>query len=434
MADIKVSFHPSQMEVFEDPSRFKIVIAGRRFGKTYYMVRDLGIHVMMTHDAQGRDLRDFPVYYVAPTRDNAKRNTWRHFKNFLLPVTSKVYEKDLIIRLNNGRELYLHGAAEPDALRGDALHRVGLDEFADMKTEVWEEVTRPMLTDLQGGAVFIGSRKPACNLQRLATDMRGKEDWATFRFDSLDNPFMPSGEIESAKRDMSTRAFMQEYMGSGKFEGGEVFEFEHFDNHFDEAPVGGMTYVTMDPMGFKVTGQGQRRRVRESRDYHAIACVTVDKDHWYVHEIKYGHWDTREASLQFILALRKYRPAACGIEEGALKQAMTWHLDDLMKKYGVFASIQPLKHGNQNKQNRIRWALEGRFEKGNVSFNKLGYSGAAGSYLTVLREQALNFPNPLEHDDLLDALAYVDQLAVPNYMDPADQASDYWNPDDWSLF
>ena len=99
MPDLEVSFHKPQMEVYQNPARFKVVIAGRRFGKTYYMVRDLGIAVCQLQDEKGHDLRDFPVYYVAPTRDNAKRNTWRHFKNFLRPVIAKTYEKDQSKRL-----------------------------------------------------------------------------------------------------------------------------------------------------------------------------------------------------------------------------------------------------------------------------------------------------------------------------------------------
>lgn len=432
-ATINVSFHDHQLKVWHDPARFKVVIAGRRFGKTYYMVRDLGVHAMMTHDAQGRDLKDFPVYYVAPTRDNAKRNTWRHFKNFLHPVTAKVYEKDLIIRLTNGRELLLHGADNPDALRGDALHRVGLDEYADMKTEVWEEVVSPMLADVQGGAVFIGTRKPACNLQRLATDMRDEPDWSVFRFDSTDNPFLAREEIEAAKRRMSKRAFIQEFLGSGKFEGGEIFQFEHFEKRFTTPPAGN-TYIAMDPAGFKSTGAGQRRRVRSSSDYHAIAVVTTHRDQWYVRTIEYGHWDTREAALKLVLAIRKYRPASVGIEQGALKEALQYPLEDLMKKYGIYRNIVPLRHRNESKQNRIRWALEGRLEKGLVHF-------AEGPYVDVLRDEALNFPNPLEHDDLLDALAYIDQLADTNYVDPDNSSEDYadansvgyYGPAAWSI-
>lgn len=426
MATIDIKFHRGQGQVWNSPARFKVVLAGRRFGKTYYIVRDLSINAMKTHDEEGRDLKDFPVYYVAPTRDNAKRNTWRHFKNFLSPVTEKVYEKDLIIRLNNGRELYLHGADNPDALRGDALHRVGLDEFADMKEEVWGEVVRPMLADVRGGAVFIGTRKPGCNLQRLAREHEGDSEWEAFRFDTSDNPFIDKREIESARRGLSKRQFIQEFKGSGAFESGEVFTMEHFDQTHKHVPSAGMTHIAMDPAGFKTSGQGQRRRVRSGSDYHAIAVVTCNGARWYVREIDYGHWDTREAATHLMAAARKYRPFSVGIEQGSLKNAMAPYLEDLQKRYGLFLNIFPLRHGGQQKAERIRWALEGRFEKNLISFEP-------GQYLGVLRDEAMNFPNPLEHDDLLDALAYIDQLADPLYIEEGSEYQDYWNPDEWEL-
>ena len=425
MTTLDVSFHKGQGEVWSSPARFKVVIAGRRFGKTYYVVRDLGVNLLKSEDERGRDLKDFPIYYIAPTRDNAKRNTWRHFKNFLAPVIQKVYEKDLIIRVINGRELFLHGAENEDALRGDGLHRVGLDEFANMKEEVWGEVVRPMLNDVLGGAVFIGTRKPSCNLQRLANDHKNDEDWKIFRFDTLDNPFISSEEIEKARKDLSKRQFIQEYRGSGAFESGEVFTMEHFDKVVDQVPPG-MTYIAMDPAGFRKEGQGKRRRIRSSHDYHAIAVVTVAGMNWYVREIDYGHWDTREAALRLLTAVRKYHPMKVGIEGGALKNAMGPYLQDMQRQLGIYVNIEALTHGGQKKAERIRWALEGRFEKGRMHFEP-------GSYLGVLQDEAMNFPNPLEHDDLLDALAYIDQLADSIYIDPGMAVQDYWNPEEWEL-
>lgn len=425
MTDISVDFHDGQGMVWNSPARFKVVMAGRRYGKTYYMVRDLSINVLKTEE-NGRSLRDFPVYYVAPTRDNAKRNTWRHFKNFLAPVTDRVYEKDLIIRVINGRELYLHGADSPDSLRGDALHRVGLDEFADMKEEVWGEVIRPMLADVKGGAVFIGTRKPACNLQRLAESMRNEPDWEVFRFDSYDNPFIDKDEIDAARRILSKRQFIQEFRGSGAFESGEVFTMEHFDRKVDVVPPQAWTYIAMDPAGFKTSGQGPRRRIRSSSDYHAIAVVSVFMGKWYVRDIDYGHWDTREAATHLLQACRKYQPMKVGIERGALANAMGPYLTDLQRKFGIYVNIEPLTHGGQQKAERIRWALEGRFEKGNIAFTP-------GEYLKVLRDEAMNFPNPLEHDDLLDALAYIDQLVDQGYTNIEDSVQDYWNPEEWEL-
>ena len=79
-----------------------------------------------------------------------------------------------------------------------------------------------------------------------------------------------------------------------------------------------------------------------------------------------------------------------------------------MKKSQVFFRIEELTHGNKKKTDRIVWALQGRFEHGNLKLNK-------GSWNTQFLDQLFQFPNPLVHDDLIDALAYIDQLADTAY-------------------
>ena len=82
---------------------------------------------------------------------------------------------------------------------------------------------------------------------------------------------------------------------------------------------------------------------------------------------------------------------------------------DNMKRLNVFPAIAECTHGSKNKQGRIEWALQGRLEQGRLTFKD-------GAYIKKFREQAADFPNPMAHDDMLDALAYVDQVAVANYM------------------
>ena len=48
--------------------------------------------------------------------------------------------------------------------------------------------------------------------------------------------------------------------------------------------------------------------------------------------------------------------------------------------------------------------MQGRIEQGMLKFNK-------GPWNTLLLDQLFQFPNPLVHDDLIDSLAYIDQMA-----------------------
>jgi predicted phage terminase large subunit-like protein len=104
----------------------------------------------------------------------------------------------------------------------------------------------------------------------------------------------------------------------------------------------------------------------------------------------------------------KYQPSAVGIEKGSLKNAVLPYLSDAMRKNNIFFRIDDVTHGNQKKTERIVWALQGRFEHGKITLNY-------GSWNNEFIDQLTNFPNAQLHDDLVDALAYVDQLAVINY-------------------
>jgi phage terminase large subunit-like protein len=93
-----------------------------------------------------------------------------------------------------------------------------------------------------------------------------------------------------------------------------------------------------------------------------------------------------------------------GIEKGALKNAVLPYLSDIMKKNNRFFRIDELTHGNKKKTDRIVWALQGRFEHGAITLNK-------GEWNTEFLDELFQFPNQLVHDDLIDSLAYIDQLA-----------------------
>ena len=103
-------------------------------------------------------------------------------------------------------------------------------------------------------------------------------------------------------------------------------------------------------------------------------------------------------------AVRDYQPIAVGIEKGALKNAVHPYLSDLMKKNQRFFRVDELTHGNKKKTDRIVWALQGRFEHGTIVLNK-------GKWNTQFLDELFQFPNQMVHDDLIDSLAYIDQLA-----------------------
>ncbi len=114
----------------------------------------------------------------------------------------------------------------------------------------------------------------------------------------------------------------------------------------------------------------------------------------------------------------KYKPVTVAIEKGALKNAVSPYLMDLMKAKQRFFRIDEVTHGNQRKTDRIIWALQGRFENGAITLNR-------GEWNNEFLDQIFQFPSPLTHDDLIDSLAYIDQIAKTAYFFEVEDDNDF---------
>jgi hypothetical protein len=409
--ELLFNLHPPQLQIFESPARFKVCAAGRRFGKSYLSAVTLLIEGLKNKNDQGYDLgEDIVVYYVAPTFQQGKDIMWKLIKGLGEGVIKQTLENTGVIKLINGREIHIKGSDRPDTLRGVGLSYIVLDEYADMKPQVWEEILSPTLADVEGGALFIGTPKGKNHFYELLKQGERDEEWDCFEFKSMDNPFIPLKEIEKQKGRLSADVFRQEFEASFNVGGGAVFQPDMFTT-IHEAPEGGNYYIAVDPAGFGDTTKKSKSKLARL-DQHAIAIVKVGEYGWHVEDVQVGRWDVRETSIKIIKAYQKYRPMKLGIEGGSLKNAIMPYLTDQMRRLNIYFTPIELTHGGQRKIDRVTWALQGRLEHGRVSFT-------AGHYLTQLVEQALDFPNPLTHDDMLDALAYIDQIAVTSYIDNA---------------
>ena len=194
-----------QTDIFVDESRFKVVVAGRRFGKTFLSAAEL---LRSALSAPNRN-----SWYVAPTYKSAKEIAWSMLVS-AIPVEyiRKTNETSLTLELINGSLISLKGAEKPDNLRGRALDFVVLDEFADMRKEAWYEVIRPSLSDRQGTALFIGTPKGRNHFYDLWTKgVDGDESWQSFQYTTLQGGNVPAEEITAARKDLDERTFQQEY-------------------------------------------------------------------------------------------------------------------------------------------------------------------------------------------------------------------------------
>jgi hypothetical protein len=126
----------------------------RRAGKTVLAIN----HIIKM--ALKNNRIDCRYAYIAPFLKQAKLISWDYFRRFCAVIPGVVVrEGDLIIELPNGSKLYIFGADNPDALRGTYLDGCVLDEYAQIKPEVFSEIIRPALSDRNGWCLFMGTPK-----------------------------------------------------------------------------------------------------------------------------------------------------------------------------------------------------------------------------------------------------------------------------------
>jgi len=163
-----------QKQVINADSRFRVLITGRRFGKTYLAINELAKFASKSNQK---------VWYVAPTYRQAKQICWIELKDKLIQHkwVKNVNNSDLTITLKNNSKITLRGADNEQSLRGVGLNFIVLDEFADIHKEAWYEVLRPTLSDTHGHALFCGSPRGFGNWSyELFKQGETNKDWQSF--------------------------------------------------------------------------------------------------------------------------------------------------------------------------------------------------------------------------------------------------------------
>jgi hypothetical protein len=195
-----------QWTVFNSDARFRVLVAGRRFGKTYLSL----VELCRAAWARGR-----MAWYVAPTYKQAKRIAWKPLKQMTKPYwASQPHETDLRIELITGGTICLRGADNYDSLRGDGLDFLILDEYASIDRGAWPEVLRPSLADREGKALFIGTPHGYDHFYDLYQKADNQPNWARFQFTTEQGGNVSMTELESATHELDARTYRQEFQAS----------------------------------------------------------------------------------------------------------------------------------------------------------------------------------------------------------------------------
>ena len=215
---MKITLTKPQLKVSSSQARFRVLISGRRFGKTYLAVTE-----MMKYASKPNQR----IWYVAPTFKMAKDICWSALKEMLNMFNwiEDINETTMTITIRQSNStISLKGADNYDSLRGTGLDFLILDEFADIDKRTWFEVLRASIADRLGHVLMCGTPKGYGNWS-YEMYLKGKQDkeWESFQFTTIDGGMVAKSEVEQAKQDLDQRTFRQEFEGTFENYAGSIY-------------------------------------------------------------------------------------------------------------------------------------------------------------------------------------------------------------------
>lgn len=221
---------PAQAKIISDTHRFRVVVCGRKFGKT-----TLNAEELVANAISGNDRR---VMYVAPTLGVARQLMWERLKKYGASIKENDSRLEMKVKTPYGGEshIFLGSWEKIELYRGDEFDFIEFDEVQEYRGfwVGWNEAMRPTLTPRKGGAMFSGTPKGFNQLYDLFNLEYTDDNFKSFRFTTYDNPFIDKDEIDKEKAKKSDDEFAQEYLAEFRKSSGLVFkEFNREQHVFD---------------------------------------------------------------------------------------------------------------------------------------------------------------------------------------------------------
>lgn len=325
-------FHERQFAIWHDESKYKVICAGRRSGKTKLAASKLSYEALMT---------GLPYAWVAPTMKNTIE-AWRELQTIArqLRGLASVKQDEMLIEFPavNGSDrrgsVQVISGVLPDNIRGSGLAGYILDEAAYADERLHKEVMMPMLADYDGWYWLISTPKGFNWFYRMFK--WGQDEFAghrSFRFTSRDNPFIAQGVIDTLERTMLPAAFKQEILAEFLDDALGVFRNVESCIAFDPPldPETGHDYV----MGVD-WGRGH--------DYTAISVIDMaTKREVFVDRFTGVGWSLQRGRV--VAVAEKWRPVTVLAEKNSIGDANVEALQEELPSLSVvpFQMTQPEK-------------------------------------------------------------------------------------------
>lgn len=299
------TLRPDQQAIADDPARFVVLNAGRRWGKS----------LLMRHIIVPRLLRGERWWYTYPTFGSpGARDTWHWFETAFQPLRDAglayVNRSQRLIRLSNGGQFEVIGLEKADNLRGPGLDGVVMDEAAFTRDDVWTLRLMPMLIGRESRtrAYFASTpfgRNWFWDVYQMGLDPL-RADWASYHRSSFERVALRD-EYDMIRDAVNERVFAQEYLAEFLEDSGTVFRGVSAAATVARGqyePVAGGRYVMGVDWG-------------RDNDYTVMSVVDADNgrmvDMMRVREVGYhlqrGH---------LVTLFRKWRPVAIWAEANSI--------------------------------------------------------------------------------------------------------------------
>ena len=381
------ALHEAQKVVASSEARFKVLSAGRRWGKT-----KLGVWLCLKYAWQGKR-----AWWIAPSY-SMTNEAWVDLRQIGKEYGIVVKEAERTIITPTGGSVQVRSADDPMKLRGAGLDFVVLDECAFMKPQTWSEVIRPALTEKKGSALFISTPKGYNWFEKIYSEANQLENWERFTYPTISNPIIDPEELEYAKKEIGSFLYSQEYEAQFIEATGGLFKADWFK------------FYTVEQFGKKVKYRLSKdrtvklkdcRRVatvdlatstKQTADYTVITSVAITPNN----ELIILDIDQQRLEAPDIIPLleqkvEQYDLQYIGIEKAGYQLAFI----QMAKRQGL--NIRELK-ADRDKVSRA-YPLVAKMESGDIYFPK------NAMWISNVQSELLRFPEA-EHDDIVDSLAY----------------------------
>jgi hypothetical protein len=368
--------HPAQQKVLDSNARFRVMMCGRRFGKSL-IAQDISIN---------KSVDGKRIAYITPTYQLGKIFFTEIIK--LLPdEIFKKNEQDLLITFITGGSIRFFTGERLDAMRGLKFHLAIIDEASYIPNleEGWNGSIRPTLTDYKGEAIFLSTPKGKNFFYSLF--LRGSDkDWESFKFSTYDNPHIDPSEIDAAREHLPYSVFEQEYLANPMENAANPFGSQHINKCVKELSSHPAEYYGID--------------LAKSIDWTVV--VGFDKFGNVAHFERFQK-DWLQTKEQ-ILRIPKDKPIY--IDSTGVGDAIT---EDLQRSFDAMVGF---KYTSTSKQ-QLMESLASSIHKGEIGFPEGAIKDELEIFEYVFTSTGVKYSAPSGfHDDCVNALALANKCRL----------------------